>query len=191
VVFGVIADPEALASAHQLLNERYAWRGYGSSHAIPIGPNHTTFAARLDGDVVGVITLTLDSDEGLSVERTFSAEVESVRRARGARVCELTKLAFRGGSKPRLAALFDAVFAYGAPRFDATDVLIEVNPRHVGVYAATLGFERLGPIRLNAAVGAPSQLMRLTVDGVRQRLAEPQARRRSLYAHFAAAHACA
>jgi len=45
-----------------------------------------------------------------------------------------------------------------------TDVLIEVNPRHVKFYQRMLGFKRVGAERLDPEVNAPAVLLRLDLD---------------------------
>lgn len=176
--------------ANMLLNRMYSWRGYGSPHQLSGNPNSVTFTASSDDDLVGTVTLCVDSPDGLAVDQTFKAEVESFRRAPGAKLCELTKLAFDASTPAmsRLAALFHIVFIYGSMHFDCTDLFIEVNPRHVRFYKGMLGFESIGPIKTNRSVDAPSQLMWLNVAGIRRQIEQHSGdishRSRSLYKYF-------
>jgi hypothetical protein len=176
--------------ANMLLNRMYSWRGYGSDHALPMAPNCVTFTATSGEDVIGTLTLTVDSAAGLAADRTFSDEVEKFRQAPGAKLCELTKFAFDTSSpaRPRLAALFHIIFIYGSMHYDCTDLFIEVNPRHVRFYEAMLGFTPVGPMRTNAEVDAPSQLMWLNVADIRRQIdrhgGSATAASRSLYPHF-------
>jgi hypothetical protein len=190
VTFSASSDIQSLRDACDLLNERYGWRGYGSSHHIPSDAHHVTFTAEVDGAVVGTITLGLDSPRGLAIDRTFAEETNRVREA-GSQICELTKFAIHPGirSKPLLAKLFHMVFIYGTSVSDCTDLFIEVNPRHVLFYEAMLGFDRVGSLVTNLSVGAPSQLMQLRVDAIRRNILElagrgDAAEHRSLYPHF-------
>ena len=44
-----------------------------------------------------------------------------------------------------------------------TDLVIEVNPRHVRFYASKLGFEPCGAKRMDSRIGAPAVLLRLAL----------------------------
>ncbi|CAA9514613.1 MAG: hypothetical protein AVDCRST_MAG91-1831 [uncultured Sphingomonadaceae bacterium] len=176
--------------ANMLLDRMYSWRGYGSGHQVPSAPNCVTFTASSDEEVIGTLTLRVDSPAGLAADATFKQELEPFRNIPGASLCELTKFAFdvSGPSKPRLAALFHIIFIYGSKHYNCTDLFIEVNPRHRRFYQTMLGFECVGPLKPNAAVGAPAQLMWLNVAEIRRYINkhagdESQAAR-SLYPHF-------
>jgi hypothetical protein len=176
--------------ANMLLNRMYSWRGYGSDHQLPKAPNCVTFTASTAGEVIGTITLTVDSEAGLAADRTFRDEIDRHRNAPGARLCELTKFAFdtSAPARPRLGALFHLVFIYGSMHFDCTDLFIEVNPRHRRFYETMLGLSCVGSPRINDSVNAPSQLMWLNVGAIRRMIdkhaADPRNAGRSLYAHF-------
>jgi hypothetical protein len=168
VAFSVIGEGGERQAVYDLVNDRYGWRGYGSAHTIPSDAYHITFLAEVDQTVVGTITLAIDSPFGLTVDRTFADEIDRARGEVGAQVCELTKLAFDPSvrSKEVLARLFHIVFIYGTSTSECTHLFIEVNPRHVAFYETMLGFERVGSMKVNASVGAPSQLMMLKVDAI-------------------------
>src|SRR4051812_35579575 len=150
-----LADCDGQRSrANMLLNRMYSWRGYGANHKLPGTPNCVTFTATSADDVIGTLTLTVDSPEGMAADHTFGDEIERFRRAPGARLCELTKFAFDTSSpaRPRLAALFHIIFIYGSMHYDCTDLFIEVNPRHARFYEVMLGFTRVGAARTNESV---------------------------------------
>jgi len=178
-----------LAAAEEIINRLYSWRGYGAQHTLAKHDSRTTFVASQGHDPLGTITLCVDSDMGLGVDVCFPDELDALRQA-GASVCELTKFAFdpSAQSKPLLAVLFHAIFTYGMHHYSCTDLLIEVNPRHVRFYEAALGFRRLGSLRTNTAVNAPSQLMQLPVSEIEQNIerfaGEDAASNHSLYRHF-------
>jgi hypothetical protein len=161
-------------SARMLVNRKYAWRGYGDSHHIPASSTHMTFTAEADAKVIGTITLGVDSPAGLAADAIFRDEINTFRRVPGAKVCELTKLAFDtdGPSKPVLAALFHIVFICGQHEHQCTDLFIEVNPRHRRFYQAMLGFRPIGTVRQNESVAAPAQLMWLKVADIRAQIDE-------------------
>ena len=191
VTFFVVDDQGRREAARKLLNGRYGWRGYGSAHDLGSDRHHTTFAAEIDGEIVGTMTLAIDSPDGLAIDRTFRDVAADARREPGTRICELTKLAFDEGvrSKEVLAGLFHMAFIYGTMLSDCTDLFIEVNPRHVRFYQTMLGFRSVGGECLNLSVGAPSRLMRLAVDeigrNIRQMTENPTSgNARSLYPYF-------
>lgn len=190
-----LADTDGQRSAANILLSRmYSWRGYGRNHEVGGSPNCVTFTAACKEDVVGTLTLTVDSTAGLAADRTFADEIAPFRAAPGAKLCELTKLAFDwGGSSHRhLAALFHLVFIYGSRQFACTDLFIEVNPRHRRYYELMLGFVRVGGVRTNASVNAPSQLMWLNVGAIRrlidQHTTSAATAERSLYRYFFSPH---
>uniref|UniRef100_UPI0035CAA2B1 N-acyl amino acid synthase FeeM domain-containing protein n=1 Tax=uncultured Sphingomonas sp. TaxID=158754 RepID=UPI0035CAA2B1 len=178
-------------SATLLINRMYSWRGYGDDHIIPQTPAHITFTASAGSETVGTITLAIDSPNGLAADKIFRNEIDRYRNVPGAKVCELTKLAFDTAvpSKPLLASIFHLVFIYGQRKHLCTDLFIEVNPRHVRFYEVMLGFEQVGNLKINQSVAAPSQLLRLEVQKIRAKIDELAgdaggATTRSLYPYF-------
>lgn len=181
---------EDRAAACMLINRMYDWRGYGNEHSIPVSPQHSTFLASLDGQLVGTITLAVDDGAGLAADAIFRDEINTFRRVPGASVCELTKFAFDADmpSRKLLASLFHVVFLYGTRHHRCTDLFIEVNPRHRRFYDGMLGFQRVGTLKTNDSVAAPSQLMRLQVADIATQITEHAGRAepcsRSLYPLF-------
>ena len=151
-------------AAHELVRERYRWRGYdvdgGDIHAAAVADarrrREITFLAANREGALGTLTLRLDGPRGLRAEGTHGHLVQSVRVA-GKRVCELTRLAVADSvtSKTVLAALFSLAFAAADALHGVTDVFIEVNPRHVAFYLRILGFVAVtGETFLRARPGA-------------------------------------
>ena len=193
--FGIrLADTEeGRNSASLLINKMYAWRGYVSSHRIEPHPNRITLAASVQGNVIGTVTLGIDSETGILADEIFKDEVDRFR-ASGARLCEITKLAFDHTvrSKMALAALFHTLFIYGYHIHRCTHALIEVNPRHRRFYEHMLGFQRLGEMRENPRVNAPAYLLSIELEEMARRIAamggtaerEGAPTERSLYPFF-------
>lgn len=191
-----LAECEGLRSqANVLVNRMYEWRGYGANHQLSNGENSVIFTASLESEVVGTLSLTVDTDEGLSTDHTFKAELDEFRKISGTRLCELTKFAVDPATKspPALAALFHVIFIYGTQRFDCTDLFIEVHPRHIRFYEAMLGFERISDPKIDRSVTwwpdeAPVQLMRLEVAEIGRQIDRYAGRirehSRSLYPYF-------
>lgn len=161
--FGIrLADTEdGRNSASLLINKMYAWRGYGSTHKVEFNPNRITLAAsEKDGTTIGTVTLGIDSQTGLLADEIFKDHVDAMRDG-GAKLCEITKLAFDHTvrSKHALAALFHTLFIYSYHIHGRTHALIEVNPRHRRFYESMLGFKRVGTVRENPRVQAPAYLL--------------------------------
>jgi len=161
---------ERVNSASMLVQQKYASRGYEAS-SFQKEPERITLMAFQDDRVVGTLTLGLDSSRPLLVEELYKCEIDSLR-AEGRKVCELTKLAVdqSHGSKRVLASLFHIAYIYGRVMQDHTDVVIEVNPRHVAFYKRMLGFREFGPERLCGRVNAPAVLLRLELEYVDQQI---------------------
>lgn len=190
VTIRLVETRKKIDAACELVNDRYAWRGYGDSHQIPADAHHMTFTAEVDEEIVGTITLAIDSSSGLAIDRAFATEVDTFRGMPGTKVCELTKFAFSPDvqSKELMAALFHVVFVYGSRTHGGTDLFIEVNPRHVRFYESMLGFQRVGRLKQNETVAAPAQLMWLKVSRIRDQIRRcggtQQNSARSLYPFF-------
>src|SRR5437867_3262133 len=150
------------SNASYLIKRRYAWRGYHVSPLSARPANQITLAAFDNEQPMATITVGVDSSAGLVVEQLYPDEVKALRAA-GCRVCEFTKLAVDSmvRSKPVLAAIFHIAYIYAHRIWHGTDLLIEVNPRHVRFYRSQLGFESCGQERMDPRVNAPGILLRL------------------------------
>lgn len=186
-----LADCEGQRSnASMLINRKYVQRGYGTNHKVPAISNCVTFTASSESKIIGTLSLTVDSAAGLALDKTFKEEMDEARKVKGVKICELTKFAFETSepSLKLLASLFHIIFIYGTCKFGGTDLYIEVNPRHRRFYEAMLGFKRVGAMKDNKAVGAPSQLLWLQVSDIRRNIDEYSGKVangvRSLYPYF-------
>jgi hypothetical protein len=191
--FGIrVADTEEGRNrASMLVNKMYAWRGYAGSHRIEDHPNRITLSASDQGAVIGTVTLGIDSPVGLLADEVFQDQVD-VFRARGARVCEISKLAFDPTvrSKMALGSLFHILYIYAHHLHKCTDAFIEVNPRHRRYYETMLGFRTQTGVRNNPRVDAPAHLMWLSLDYMAEQIerlggkADHHGVERSLYPYF-------
>jgi hypothetical protein len=167
--FGIrLADTdEGRNSASLLINRMYSWRGYGDGHKVEENPYRITLTATDKEVVVGTLTLGIDSERGILADDIFKEEIDKFR-AQGARVCEITKLAFDPAvrSNMALASLFHLAAIYARHLHDRTDIFIEVNPRHRRFYEHMLGFQRLGEPKINMRVNAPAYLLSINLDFV-------------------------
>ena len=176
----VAVHPEQLQAAEQLVRRRYAWRGYqvadsddfdtavpGAERCQPV-----TLLAEDRGKLLGTLTARPDSPVGLFAEQSYRAEIECLRRE-GRRVGELVRLAVEEGVdwKAALDALVQSAYLVTRVVHLLTDVLIEVNPRHVRFYERVFGFAVAAGERMCARAGAPSVLMQLDTALFERRLA--------------------
>ena len=178
-------------TASMLVNKMYAWRGYKIAWHAKRQPNRITLVASHGTSPMATISIGFDSPEGLLVDDLYRVELDELRET-GSRICEFTKLAVDGAirSKRVLATLFHIAYIYSHRINGFSDLLIEVNPRHVRFYEQMLGFTVRGPERLNPRVNAPAVLLRLdffhTEAQIRKFGGHPELARgeKSLYPYF-------
>ena len=187
-----VADTEeGRARASMLINKMYAWRGYQGTHRLDDNPNQITLSAVERGEVFGTVTLGIDSPLGLLADDVFKDHLD-IFRERGARLCEISKLAFDPTvrSKAALGSLFHILYIYATYVYGCTDAIIEINPRHRRYYETMLGFQNQSTVRTNPRVNAPAHLMWLDLGYMGDEIkrlggaAEPHGAERSLYPYF-------
>ena len=154
---------------NRLVRQMYAWRGYAAqppAHA-PHDPNQATLAVWDDDDVVATLTVGCDSANGLLADGLYAQELAGLRHP-GRLVCEVTRLAVHPdySSWEMLSALFQTALRYGKEFFQASDAVIEVNPRHVRFYRQRFGFRQIGELRRCQRVNAPAVLLHQTLDSL-------------------------
>jgi hypothetical protein len=182
-------------SASFLVQRRYSWRGYHAGAPTAEHHNRVTLSAFDGDDVVATISVGRDSRNGLFVDALFASEMKTLRD-RGGRLCEFTKLAVDEAikSKAVLAALFHIAYIHARRIGSCTDLLVEVNPRHVRFYERMLGFRLLGAARMDPRVQAPAALLHLDLSHAEAQIAkfggkaELAAHVRSLYPYFFSPH---
>ncbi len=187
----VASDPLRRGRASSLLQRRYAWRGYSvpplQQHG---GADRVTLSACMEETTIATLTASVDADEGLYVGRLYPEPVDALR-AQGRKLCEFTKLAVDDSVRSHtvLGAIFHVACIYVIDLHACTDVLIEVNPRHVRFYERMLGFTRAADERLDPEVNAPAVLMRLDLGHCAGEIARlgglrAHAKERSFYPFF-------
>jgi hypothetical protein len=172
-----------------LIKRMYSWRGYDHEAGESAKPtSEVTFQACRGPAVFGTVTLCLDGPAGLLADELYKSEIDGYR-SRGGKVCELTRLAVdaQHGSKHVLGALFHLTYVHGALLERATDVFIEVNPRHVSFYEHMLHFHQVGEYKRCGRVNAMAALLHLEVAHVREQISARGTDRqshKSLYPYF-------
>ncbi len=178
--------------ASTLIKRMYATRGYQteSTSVFSDSPNQYTFEARHAQQLLGTLTLTVDSDNGLLADQLYKDEID-VFRDSGKNVCEVSKLAFtpNTSSKEIFAALFHIAFLYARHLHGVKAAFIEINPRHVRFYKSTLGFCQIGERRTCPRVDAPAILLGLDLNHMQDQITQyagtpPENNDKSIYPHF-------
>ncbi|MFW2457355.1 N-acyl amino acid synthase FeeM domain-containing protein [Methyloversatilis discipulorum] len=162
IEFTIAADAADLAAAEALVVRCYGWRGYGVEQRAA-RQGETTLLARLDGDVVGTLTVRCGTRLRLQAEAGYAEHVGELRR-QGRRLVEYTRFAIdRERALPDDLApqLMRRALLLGHVALGATDCVIEVNPRHARYYRREFGFRECGPERTCERVGAPARLLHL------------------------------
>lgn len=154
-------------AASMLVRKMYAWRGYTTESIGDAAddPNRITLAAWKFDEVVATLTLGRDSEKGLLADGLYAPELDNLRRPNRV-VCEVSQLAVDPdfSSRELLSALFQAALQYGKDLFSASDVVIEVNPRHALYYQRLMRFKQIGNARQCPRVDAPAVLLHQTLD---------------------------
>lgn len=186
-----LADTEGRRSAASyLIRKMYGWRGYAAS-GPQVGANRITLAASDDDRTLATISIGFDSPEGLLVEDLYRDRIDQLRGT-GGRICEFTKLAIEKNeqSKDVLAMMFHIAYMYAFRINGCSDLIIEVNPRHVRFYERMLGFTQFGEERMCARVGAPAVLLWLRLAYAKEQIERYGGHReragqvRALYPYF-------
>ncbi|WP_263771708.1 N-acyl amino acid synthase FeeM domain-containing protein [Propionivibrio soli] len=148
--------------ANMLVRRMYAWRDYKTEippHR-PDDPHRITLAAWRFDEVIATLTLGLDSAAGLLADALYGRELAGLRRA-DRLIVEVSRLAVDPDFKSRelLGQLFKVALAYAKDIFEASDAVIEINPRHSLYYQRRLGFREIGGVRQCPRVNAPAVLL--------------------------------
>lgn len=176
----VAESPEEIEAAHCLVVQRYGSRGYliespainpDAASRESTSVHEITFVAANRDATIGTCTLGLDGPRGLRADGTHSHVIQKAR-AKGRRVCEVTRLAVadKVDSRPVLASLFNLAYLAAKTVHGVTDVFIEVNPRHVAFYSRMLGFVVAAGETFCERVRAPSVLLHIEMDALGERL---------------------
>jgi GNAT superfamily N-acetyltransferase len=146
-----IADTqEELEQCFALLHDAYVASGFMRPHpsGLRVTPYHalpttTTLCAKVDGQVVGTLSIVREGVFGFPMQTAF--DISSVRAKEG-RIAEISALAIHpryrktGGSV--LFPLMKFMYEYCSKYFDTRHLLIAVNPNHIEMYESLLFFRR-------------------------------------------------
>lgn len=163
-----IADSvDELEACFRILHDAYVAAGFMRPHPSGLRvtvyhalPTTTTLCAKVDGVVVGTVSIVRDGAFGYPMQSAF--ELGPVR-ASGGQIAEISALAIHRSQRAAparvLLPLMKFVYEYCTVHFDTRHLVIAVNPRHIGIYESLLQFSRLGDgvvDRYAYANGAPA-----------------------------------
>lgn len=178
-----------------LIKHMYASRGYCTETTTDLlDPNQISLEASVDEQVVGTLTIINDTETGLPADVSYKNELKAIRK-KNRKVCELSKFATnpQHSSKELLASLFNLAYIYARTAHNATDFIIEVNPRHAGYYKRLLGFNQIGEVRTCERVNAPAVLLHLELEYVDTQLTRlarlREYKQKTIYTYFLTKHA--
>lgn len=145
-----------------LLARMYGRKGYVIDATLKHEHDESSIVVQLDDEAMGTITIQFDNGF-IAAQENYPEHIEALRK-KGARLCEFGKFAVdqRVRSKRVLGAMFHLAWILAFKVRHATDILIEVNPRHAPFYMKMLGFEQIGPERTCTRVNAPAVLLHLS-----------------------------
>jgi GNAT superfamily N-acetyltransferase len=147
-----IADTkEELEACFRLLHDAYVGSGFMKPH--PSGmrvtqyhalPTTTTLCAKIDGVVVGTISMIREGVFGFPLQAAFDL---SEVRAKEGQIAEISALAvhpdYRKTGGAILFPLMKFMYEYCTQYFDVRHLVIAVNPDKIALYEAVLFFKRL------------------------------------------------
>jgi hypothetical protein len=166
----VASDHDTRRKAYALAYRVYRRCGYveESTTQLCVSPYDaftgtiTLLAEDKNGREIGTVSLVFDSPLGLPCSEIYGEEVNAVRN-QGRKLVEVTRLAIEEDApNPRnlLLHLFSLSYIFARHVGGCTDMIIEVNPRHVDYYRRFLRFDQIGPERPCPRVkDAPAVLM--------------------------------
>lgn len=159
-----VADESRAASVDKLVTRMYRSRGYlvADDGCRPsVSDRGTVTLEALSGrTTIGTLTVNLGQRRRLNAETLYAEEIAPYRQP-GRRLCEFNRLALHMDetSKEVLAAIFHVGVVFAAKIFGASDLFIEVNPRHAPFYRRKIGFALAGEERVCPRVDAPAVLL--------------------------------
>lgn len=167
LVLKIAETREELEACFALLHNAYVASGFMRPHpsGLRVTPYHalpttTTLCAKLDGEVVGTLSIVRDGVFGFPMQTAFDI---SAVRAKPGQIAEISALAIHprcrktGGTI--LFPLMKFMYEYCTRYFDTRHLLIAVNPSKIEMYESLLFFKRLDAQEIDKydfANGAPA-----------------------------------
>ncbi|MBI2275842.1 MAG: hypothetical protein HYU74_00680 [Dechloromonas sp.] len=151
LVLKIAETKEELEGCFTVLHDAYVVRGLMKPdpcgmrvtiyHALP---TTTMLCAKVDGEVVGTLSVIRESALGFPLQRIFDL---AAVRAKGGQIAEVSSLAvhrkFRNTSGRVLLPMMKFMCQCCTTFFDTRHLVIAVNPSHIKMYESRLLFRRL------------------------------------------------
>lgn len=177
--------------ASTLIKRMYASRGYQTESAsvFSTSSNQYTFEARQSQQLIGTLTLTIDTGKGLLADTLYQPELDQFRQQKH-KLCEVSKLAFNPetSSKEIFSSMFHMAYIFAHRIHGVDDAFIEINPRHAVFYKRMLGFRQIGELHTCPRVNAPAVLLHLDLGYMKEQIATQaeqfNQKTKSIYPHF-------
>lgn len=171
---------ESRLQAFQLAYEVYLAKGYipENKRKMLVSPSDsipdTCIINIYDKDeAVASITLNFQEHSQLPCQELYSEEISPLLEKR-VKLVEITRLVIKENHRHSnflLAQLFQATFIYAYQIKNISNLVIEVNPRHVAFYQNLLGFTVLGNEKACERVNnAPAILLHLDLNYIQNNL---------------------
>lgn len=185
---GIIVDnADTIKETYKLIYKEYLSRSLCKPNeqelfynAYGFAPTTKTFILKRKDQMLGSVSLILDSPLGLPMESIFSREINDLRAQRR-NLAEIGALAlnsdhfnkksysFKSFKKQAyLFKLYKTMFDYARSTGKITDLVIGCHPKHTFMYKY-IGFETLtAPQDYHGANGAPAVLMKFNIEQIKR-----------------------
>lgn len=159
---------ELKIKAFSLLYESYLKKGFAQENdskmwysIFDLLPDTAIVVAIDDNEeVVGALTIVLDSDIGLPADELCTGELEELRK--GHLLAQIASLCVKGKVRSDLGLLIklcNYAFLYAKGLKDITDFIITVNPKNMNFYIQKLLFAQIGQEGLYSKLGGTAAVI--------------------------------
>lgn len=167
------------SQAWKLVCDNYKEKGYADSGEefwygqFDVHPDTITFLTFKNDEPIATMTMVFDTELGLPADNLFSNEINKMRK-NGKHCFEIISLACNcigmKESAEVLMHMFMLANIAAQHKYNATDWIITVNPRHVEYYKKIMFFETVGkPKRYGKVNGAVAVLLTMDNTNCRER----------------------
>lgn len=185
--FAVADTREELSEVYRLTHASYVASGYAAPHVSRMLihypyfdhlPETQVLVARIQGEIIGTVSYTMDGPCGLPVDEDFRARCDAERQA-GKKVACVWRLVVKDEFRAQrdiVMGLIHTVVA-GLVEHGAESVFFSVNPRHVKVYCKMLNMEVVAENECTKGLSnAPATLLLGSPANLPQRINHPDDR---------------
>ncbi len=181
----IVNNLDDLKDAYEVLYNEYSSRNLCAPNEArlyynfySLTPGARTFVLKRGKDLLGTMSIILDSPCGLPMEATYPEELKEFR-SQGKQLAEIGLLALNSRffstsryslknieKQAHLFKLFKTMFDYVRAMTNCTDLIMGCHPKHAALYKY-LNFEQVGEVRDHKEVrSAPAVLMKFDVINV-------------------------